>query len=274
MHIQNKLSVGIIIGFGILTSIFCVCGGEKEKTEIIPEYDGWEKYSYQHFIYHYPKDSYWGKHMDQFSAAFEKYLKEDCEFLAMEIPDDTIHFFIHNSNAEGEELTGRELPFHTENQIHWDRVPPFGTELARFLIDKMSIRRTDYEVLYEGLATLRDYSGSDYHSKTAMLIEMNRFIPLDSLINNESFARMNEREKNIEAASLVAFITYNWGINRFKLLWQSASPFEESVEQLFGTDMETFEDNWMTFAGIRFKGMVSDTLYFDSVTAKEVEKKR
>ena len=41
------------------------------------------------------------------------------------------------------------------------------------------IRIGDYRVLYDGLATLLDYSGYDYHHNTYSLVELGRFIPLE-----------------------------------------------------------------------------------------------
>ena len=238
------------------------CGGD--AGESLPEYEGWGKYSYRHFVFHYPEGSYWGRNIERLSQAHEKYLQENCEFLGLSLPEDTIHFYIHNNADEMEKVTGHTESFNTGNQIHWDRVPPFGTPLARYLVDNMGIRRTDYDFLYYGLIALRDYSGSDYHHNSASLLELKRFIPLDSLIDNEAYARQNNRHREWEGASLIAFITYNFGINRFKMLWQSTADFEKSIEEQFGVDMKTFEEKWVQFALVRYKGMTKETIYRDS----------
>jgi hypothetical protein len=249
---------------------FSGCASTEKKTEI-PQYKGWEKYSYGHFVYHYPEGHYWGRNVDRLATAFERYLAENCEFLAMEIPPDTIHFFMHKSWEKGRELTGRDLPFHIDNQIHWGRNTPFGLQLARYLIDRWGIRRTDFDFLYDGLASLRDYSGLDYHHQTAALLQMKKYIPLDSLCNNETYARLKQPVENTpklgdstavdpmissycrwQAASFVAFITYNYGINRFKILWQSNTSFERAIKEIFDMDMRTFEDKWLAFAMLRY----------------------
>lgn len=261
LHITALLLILLLIG--LLNP-----GCSEEKVEVIPQYEGWEVYSYQHFVYHYPEGSYWGKNMDRFTTAFERYLAEDCDFLAIAIPEDTIHFFIHDSRASGLELTGRELPFHTGKQIHWGRYTPFGLELARFLIDKMGIRNTDFNFLYNGLAALRDYSGQDFHHLSAFLLDSKRYIPLDTLINNGAFARADSSHAEWEAASFVAFITYNFGINRFKMLWQSASSFDQSIKETFGMDFITFEDKWLQFAMEHFKGVHREVLFQDSSLIK------
>jgi len=248
------------------------CSGEKEAK--LPEYEGWEKYSYKHFVFHYPPDSYWGRNIESFSNAYERYLEEDCDFLAMEIPKDTIHFYIHDSGASGKELTGRDLPYIEGNQIHWDRVPPFGTILAQYLVDNWGIRRTDWDFLYYGLITLRDYSGKNYHHSTASLIEMNRYIPLDSLIDNEAYYRQDEFHRKWEGASFVGAITFNFGINRFKMLWQSTAPFDKSIEELFGMSMEEFEEKWKGFVQIGYEGMNVRTIELDSTAVDSSENKK
>ncbi len=259
------LAAGIFIAL-ILFGLLCAFAGcSREKEETIPYYNGWLTYSYKHFVFHYPEDCYWGKRMEEFSNAYERYLVDDCEFLAIEIPVDTIHFYVHDSPEEGKKLTGRELPFHTEHQIHWGRRSPFGLELARFLIDKMGIRRTDFDFLYDGLAALRDYSNENYHHNTIARLKLGKLIPLDTLINNESYARADPTWRTDESASIVAFITYNYGINRFKMLWQSAASFEFSVKELFDMDMKSFEDAWLKFAENYFEGFPGDKTVEDSL---------
>lgn len=268
MGILKKTDSAVIAAILALILLFSGFNCAKQEEETVPDYAGWKTYSYKHFVFHFSEDNYWGRNMDRFSNAYERYLTENCDYLAIEVPEDTIHFYIHDGPEAGKRLTGRELPFHTENEIHWDRMTPFGLELARFLIDKMGIRMTDFDFLYDGLAVLRDYSGNDYHHNTASLLELERLIPLDSLIDNESYARMNKKHREWEAASLVAFITYNFGINRFKMLWQSTATFEKSVQELFNMDLKTFEDKWLAFAMIRYQGVEKRTIKQDSTESE------
>jgi hypothetical protein len=264
-----KIRVALFsIGVVLLAVLLGVSGCSKKKADELPHYEGWQTYSYKHFVFHYPADCYWGRKMDDFSGAYERYLTEDCDYLAIEIPKDTIHFYIHNNPEEGKKETGRDLPYFTENQIHWERQTPFGLELARYLINKMDIRMTDYRFLYDGLATLLDYSGADHHHNTYSLIDLKFYIPLDSLINNESYARQDSIYRGWEGASLVGFITYNFGINRFKMLWQSTASFDKSVKELFGMDLKTFEDNWLNFAKRSYKGVQWKEVPLDSAARK------
>lgn len=241
----------------ILNLSLAGCG---KKVEPLPQYPDWLKYTYRHFVFYYPANSIYKDEMTDFAEAYERYLKEDCDYLAMEIPGDTIHYYIHESPEAGMKLTGRAVPYSTENQIHWDGQSPFGLELARYVLRKMDIRMTDFRVLHDGLSTLLDYSNQDYHHNLVSLLEIRRYIPLDSLINNESYRRADSIYRNWEAASLVAFLTYNFGINRFKMLWQSTASFEESVKQLYGVDLKRFEEGWHTFARQFYQGVKTDTL--------------
>jgi hypothetical protein len=263
---ENKMRniiLTALLGTALLITFAC----SKDEVAKLPEYPGWLKYSYNHFVFHYPPECYWGRNMEEFSAAYERYLKEDCEYLEIFVPDDTIHFYIYNNAEEGQKLTGRTLPFSTDNQIHWDRVSPFGLELARFLIRKMPVRMTDHKVLSDGLATLLDYSGYDYHHNAYSLVEINSFIPLDSLVNNESYNRADSLYRNWEAASLVAFITYNFGFNRFMLLWQSTASIPEGIKQFFNADMTRFEDAWLKFAMVYYEGIEANPIKLDSSAA-------
>jgi len=261
----RKLFILLFLFTILVPPLFIGCG---EKEEPLPVFPNWQKYSYRHFVFHYPPSSIFAKGIGDFAAAYERYLTEDCDYLAMEIPKDTIHFYIHETPQSGQALTGRPLPYSTKNQIHWDGQSPFGLELARFLIRKMDIRMTDFRILYDGLATLLDYSDYDYHHNCISLTEINAFIPLDTLVNNESYARADSLYRNWEGASLVGFITYNFGVNRFKMLWQSTAAFDESVQQLFGVNLKRFEEGWLTFARQYYQGIKSDTLMVDSSQIK------
>jgi hypothetical protein len=269
VRFMKNIRITLLLGLAACLAIALLTECSKKETRVeLPQYPNWQTYSYKHFVFHYPPDCFWAKRMEQFSNSYERYLTEICSILAIEIPSDTIHFYIHNSPEAGKLLTGRDLPFFTGNQIHWDRFSPFGLELARYLISKMDIRMTDFRVLYDGLATLLDYSGYDYHHNTYSLVVTKQFIPLDSLANNESFARADSVYRGWEAASLVGFMTYNFGINRFKMLWQSTSGFEESIKQLYGVDLKRFEEGWLQFAKTYYKGLVEDEHNFDSTAKK------
>ncbi|MBN2226413.1 MAG: hypothetical protein JW763_03525 [candidate division Zixibacteria bacterium] len=246
--------VSVILSIGILMVLAAGCANKQEAAPP-PQFPGWEKYSFKHFVFHFIPGSYWGRNIDRLSDAYERYLQEMCEFLAMEIPADTIHFYIYENDAEAKNLAGREIPFIQGNQIHWKRDPHFGEILARYLIPRMNIRMTDYQVLHDGVVRLLDYSNNDYHHLTCSLHDIARYIPLDSLIDNEAFERQNQKYREWEAASLVAYITYEFGINRFKMLWQTTAPFDRSVQELFDMDLPTLEQKWHEFALQYYQGI-------------------
>jgi len=252
LHKQGLLAGALLVALAVL--LLAGGCGKKEMTPP-PQYPGWEKYSFKHFVFNYVPGSYWGRNIDRFSDAYERYLSEMCEFLAIEIPSDTIYFYIYENSAEAMELTGRDIPFIQDNQLHWKRDPRFGKILAEYLIPKMGIRMTDYRVLHDGVTTLLDYSNNDYHHLFCSLYDINRYIPLDSLFDNEAYNRMDKKYREWEAASLVAYIAYEFGINRFKMLWQTTASFDRSVLELFDMDLATFEEKWHEFALQFYKGI-------------------
>jgi hypothetical protein len=264
----SRFEVGSFIAIMVLGLFLLLSGCSKEKVETIPHYDGWKTYSYKHFVFHFPEDCFWGTRMAEFSNAYERYLEDDCEFLAINVPSDTINFYIYDSPEQGKELTGHDIPYHTDNQIHWGRKTAFGLELARYLIDKMGIRRTDFNFLYDGLAALRDYSNANYHHNTIVRYKLGKLIPLDSLANNDSYARADTLWRVDESASFVAYLTYNYGINRFKMLWQSAASFDKSVDELFDTNVETLQKDWLDFAEQFYEGLPGEQPVEDSSKTK------
>ncbi len=272
---MNKIIGGLAMVAMVLT--ICVgifgCGGK--KAEPLPQYEGWEQYTYKHFIFHYDPAEYWGRNIDRFADFNERYLKEDCEFLAIDVPTDTINYYIHSDSAYAAKQIGHEIPYVVSNQIHWGRPVPFGVPIIMYLIPKMNLRPTDFRVLRDGLIRLRDYSGNDYHDLTGMLHKIGQYIPLDTMFNNEAYLRTSIIYRRQEAASLVAYMTYTYGINRFKMLWQSAADYKKSVEEIFRTDFDQFEKDWETFVMDRYTGfkMQKDTVVGDSVVHQVIDVK-
>jgi hypothetical protein len=235
----------------------CSGDGGKESAEsgktTLPHYHNWTTYTYRNFIYHYAADAYWRKDMPSLTDAFERVLIDDCGFLGIPLPEEEIHVFIYADPTEAEDLIDKELPYVVDNQIHWERMTtPYGRGVMMYILDNWELGKPVYQFLYDGLVTLRDYSKRNYHIWTGRFIDEGRYIPVDTLMNAESYNRRQVQIREWEAASLVAFITLNYGVDRFKILWQSEGDIDDISKELFGMDIKSFELYWNEYALTQF----------------------
>lgn len=264
----RKFSVLIfMISFAMLLAIACgdkeTAGRENAAADLTvpPQYDGWIADTTVHFIMHYPGDVVWLDQTAEISAFFERMLKEDCFYLSLPLPESTIHVYTYNSPNQAAELTGREVPFIVAHQIHWDKVlTPIGAGLMMYLIENSGRGKPGFDFLYDGLLTLRDYSKNNYHHLTGVLIQMELYIPLDSLGDNEAYRRQDDRSRSHEAASLVAFLTYVYGVEVLPAIWTAGTSLREVVTTTLESDFDTLEETWKKFALERCRGAVVDTI--------------
>ncbi len=244
------ISLAILI---LIPLIITGCSGE-EKTEEntenqLPEYPNWTTYTYRSFVYHFRRDASWRDKMDQLSGAFENALKQDCGFFNKPAPAEPIHVFIYNTPDEAKTLIGKPLPYVTDNQIHWERITvAYGAGIMMYLLEYWGMDDPKYIFMKEGMIALRDYSRRDYHEQTGRFINEGFYLPLDTLINNDVYLQHESQLRSWEAASLVAFMTLNFGVDNFLKIWDSDKPFAESIREYARIDLHQFEHLWNQYA--------------------------
>jgi hypothetical protein len=239
-------------GSFLLALICCVfvlvsCG--KDKPKIDPSsYDGWQNHSYGHFNFHFSPDSRWLKDKEELAEGYERFLKGLCEVLEMPIPDGMIDLYVYTPGMEAYEITGRDAPFSTENEIHWSGRTPYGYQLTKFLLGKKGIRPGRFNVLNEGVPHLLDFSGINYHDKLNRINNSGMFIGVLELGGNARFDSLDYHVLRSESASLCGYIVYNYGIDRLFMLWKSSIGWERSIETIFQLPVDEFENGWLDFA--------------------------
>jgi hypothetical protein len=250
-HKQRKFKSSVIVaGLGtlaLLAFLLIGCGGGDEKIDS-STYKDWKTYSYGKFTFHYPPGSVWTNKLDGFAQGYNRFVDEICKVLEMPVPEETIDFYIYDSDEHAEELTGRKTPFMTENAIHWSVSTPYAYQLTKFLLHKKGVEPSDFTVLNEGIAYLLDFSSINYHDKTIRIFNSDSLVTLEALGENDVFDTLSMKFKRPESASLCGFITYNYGIQRFLMLWESSVGWQRSIETIFQLPLDEFQTKWIAFA--------------------------
>jgi len=251
---KKYLYIFVLAAMVLIPMIVSRCSGdknnvEKESESSLPQFQNFTTYTYRTFVFHFRRDASWRSDMHQIAGAFENAMKLNCEFFKKPCPEGPIHVYIYNTPDEAEALLGREVPFVVNNQIHWERVlTSYGAGLMMYLLDYWDMKEPAYDAFREGVIALRDFSKRNYHQITGRFIKEDRYIPLDSLLNNSAYNQYEVQVRSWEAASLVAFITLNFGVDRFLEIWDSSRPLAEHLEEIAGVDLHRFELLWRQYA--------------------------
>lgn len=244
--------VFIIVSFLSITLMSCGKGDDdKVQRQAQPpteNYQGWDRYSNGQFTLAIAPASPFLADGDWLAEAYNDFLTQICSLLELPVPEGDVHLYIYESPQEMEALTGKGASFMTDSTIHWDGRSPYGYQLAKFILAKNDIRPGRFQVVYEGIANLLDFSGVNYHLETANLSRTDFYVSLDNLGEDSVFNAMAEPMKRAESASLAGFIMYNYGTDRLLALAQSREGWKETMEALFQMDLADFERSWLEFA--------------------------
>jgi hypothetical protein len=145
-------------------------------------------------------------------------------------------------------MTGTGFPFATRDAIHYWIPSFYGTTLMQYLIPRWQPIEPRHMFLKHGLISLLDFSGQNYHQFTLNYIEDTTFIPLEKLAVDTTVNSNSERKQSGEAASLVDYLVFNFGIGKLGELYRSVLPFDSAVAQIYGMNVSEMQDHWLEFA--------------------------
>jgi hypothetical protein len=168
--------------------------------------------------------------------------------LEMPVPEGKIYLYIYGNPNDAKELVGRETPFSDDSTIHWSGLYPYGYQLTKFLLSKKGMPPSRYHVINEGLAFLLDFSGFNYHDRTTRVVNSGQFLGLSDLADNEIFDTLPSYTQRSEAASLMGYIMFGYGMEGISMLSSSLTDWNESIEVLFHMETDVFEKSWLDFA--------------------------
>jgi hypothetical protein len=222
-------------------------------------YSDWLAYTYQNIKIIYPENHTLADDLYPMAMGYIKSSKQICNFLRIPVPEDTLRIYFYTGFGQGREMTGNEWPSVDGNNLHFWLPGFMGTTLTQYLLPKWHPEKPRYRFLKEGLMTLFDYSGQDYHEYTLNFIDEDRLVPLLELARDTAINAYKGSYPVAEAASFVAFFVDRYGIEGLNALYMSQEPFEVAVSKLFKTDVEAMQKEWLEYA---------DRVYYESLRGK------
>lgn len=220
--------VGIALVLALALLIPCGCGkddGEEEPQETEMEsaaeqttanavnreyFAGWLKHASRGFELRYPQ-------IEEIHNRIEG-IGHKCDTIAMfnamffqTRPPEPIYMMIFPNRLEAEELYGRSVPFASGDTIVYELFAPLGIAVTEMMIERVKPGGSKYDFVNEGLPTLLDFSGQNYHQVALNKIESGEIIPMADLVDNDKYRKLPKQLRREQAASFLGYLSYSYG---------------------------------------------------------------
>ncbi|GEM_PF-1968949 len=158
-----------------------------------------------------------------------------------------IEYYCYDSPEELKKYTGRDQPFFLGNRFYYGFGPIFGAEIAEFLMGKLPGGPSRFAFIRDGMPWLLDHSGRNYHHSTNNFVQDKTLLGIEFLTDDSAFVAQKGMQKSVEAASLCAYIMYEYGYEKFMELYHAQVDFPTALKQVLGIDVKRLGANWVAF---------------------------
>jgi hypothetical protein len=158
-----------------------------------------------------------------------------------------IEFYCYKNMEVLKQYTGRDSAFFIGNRIYYGYGPTYGREFAEFVMGKIPGGPSRFAFVRDGMLMLLDHSGRNYHHASNNFLQQQQLLPVQVLTDDEKYDREEGLQKQVEAASLCAYIMWEYGIEKFLLVYHGQSDFPTTVKQVLGVDLNKLESDWEAF---------------------------
>jgi hypothetical protein len=158
-----------------------------------------------------------------------------------------IEYYCYESPEALKKYTSRDTTFVLGNRFYYGFGSAFGGEIAKYLMDKLPGGPSRFAFIRDGLPLLLDYSGRNYHHATNNFIQNKSLLGMQILTDDQAFEKEQGMQKSVEAASLCAYIMYQYGYEKFMQLYHSQKDFPIAIKEVLGLDTKTLTTDWEAF---------------------------
>ncbi len=260
------------ISISIFLLIIGACSSEKETQNAEPEtaqislsktqdtteyvdtaktynYDSWSTAQYKNIKIIYPFEHPFADKMNDYAKIYKTVLRRNAQFFRLPEPTDSIIMFYYTGFGQGQDLANSEFPTVRGDSVYYWSGNKFGITAAMYMLKQWTQVKTKHKLLYNGIMRLLDASGRDYHSMTFAFIDSGKFIPLADLITDDRTDYNWEAYQSAEAASFIDYFVYKYGIDNFKILYESESPFDSTTQVICNMNLKALQHDWLQVIG-------------------------
>lgn len=209
-------------------------------------FDDWKVVRFENIKLLCPKDHAHAATVDGLARAIHRALNNACRFMSVNVPTDTIVVIYYTGPGHGKEITGMNYSLAIGDTLHYWPPNNLGVPVTKYVIPKWQNIQPRHDFLRQGLITLLDGSGKDYHKWTLTAFEENRFTPLSELAVDSTISADEGGQPVALSASFVDFVVYSYGIDGLSKLYRSHDDFDKAVEGSFGITTDSLQTQWIT----------------------------
>ena len=220
---------------------------DSNQVEVPPGfYDSWEKVYFENIKLLYQKGHPLESGMKDFAQVYKTILRRNSQVFRLPEPSDTIVILYFTGIGQGQELSHTELPTVKGDTIFYWTGNKVGITAAMHVLHRWTNIKSQYDFIYNGILRLLDASGRDYHSMTLSFVDSSTFLTFDQLLADKHINVHAEAFQSAEGASFVDYFIFKFGIDNFKLLYESQLPFNETVQTICNMNSKALENDWIS----------------------------
>ncbi|MEA1981864.1 MAG: hypothetical protein U9N54_12975 [candidate division Zixibacteria bacterium] len=260
---RNKLILILFLISGFILSCGTKDGDKSEnnlKTDTAKEkniatqiksndtsYENWISYTYEDIIILYSSENVFVDNLEGMAKGFMKFRKQVCDYFSIQIPKDTITIYYYTGYGQLEKYTGINYPLVDGNKIHYSMPFNLGASMTEYVLYNWHPIEPKFNFIKQGIMTLFDFSGQDYHEMTLNFIDEKKLLSLEELVADTTINMFYEKYQSAEAASFVAFVLENYHLEALEKLYLSEDSFPKAVNEIFKTNVDVLQNRWLEF---------------------------
>jgi hypothetical protein len=266
MYSMNAVKKRYYIGFVLLVIMIISCKASKVLFPELNEKDtNWQMTESIHYYIYYRPFSPASENVKNICKDLDSCFEDVLTQLQVDFHA-KIYYYLYNSQEDFKSHTGSramgfaESEFQCAAEIYAYKFIELNAHETAHVIADNTMGSPDLYFLIEGVAVSmeraynKDSSGKlDLYSYTQYLIYRNEMIPLEILANNDLFNEIrltyNALNEYFISSSFVRYLTDQYGLERFKLLYSKAREdnYRQVFYEVYNISIEDFEQEWHNF---------------------------
>ncbi len=230
----------------------------------------WEKKEAEHYVFHYRKNSFAEKNIedvtnlqencyDYITSVLRVRMKRKIKYFLCDSPEEVGELYGDNEPANGAVKYPNEV-----YAVYNEKIKCVGPHEDAHIISYNTLAKPVQALLYEGLAMFFDevWLGIPNNAWVSVFIENGLYRSLSLLKEREEFYRFSETITYPLSGVFVRYLISVFGVEKFKKFYKAVNEdFDKNFSEIFGMSLDQFENKMIGYAGnIKYNGNIYETI--------------
>ena len=231
----------------------------------------WNKKETEHYIFHYHKNSFAEKNIDEIVSFQERCYSYICKVLKVKM-DRKIQYFLCESPEEVGKMYGDNEPANGATKmpdkiyaVYNEKLKIVGTHEDAHIISYNTLGNPKQALLREGLAMFFDklWWGIPNEAWVQVFINNGLYVNLSRLADNNEFYRYSDIITYPIAGSFVNYLVSIFDIERFKDFYKTVKDdFDKCFLESFGVSLGHIEKEFLSYIrDLKYHESIRETIH-------------